>query len=161
MHDIRFPFSNTPLFQITGQVNAYAPHLVSQFTTYVYDELLIVVQGITTDPYNDFLFSGGQDCRIRAWSLRNGDPISPTSPKLSAMNPSSLNSTDASPMSGNPLLRVFKEPVQTMQVTAERMGMCLWVGYGDKLCQFGLGRRGQGEESWQLWDESSVSPWNP
>jgi hypothetical protein len=80
---------------------------------------------------------------------------------LSSMNTSSLNSTNASFMSRNPLLKVFSEPVQTMQITAERMGMCLWVGYGNKLCQFGLGRRGQGEESWQLWEDSSVSSGSP
>ncbi|KAF7768567.1 hypothetical protein Agabi119p4_7810 [Agaricus bisporus var. burnettii] len=153
MHDIRFPFSNTPLLRFEGQVNAYSPRL-----------------GITTDPNNDFLFAGGQDRRIRAWSLRNADPVLPKTTKrnLSTFSNSTTNTSSLMKKNNNrnPLLEVFSDLVRTIQITEGRMGMCLWVGYGKQLCQSGLGRRAgddddDDDEAWQLWGDFSVSATHP
>lgn len=65
----------------------------------------------------------------------------------------------------NPLLEVFSDLVRTIHITEGRMGMCLWVGYGKQLCQFGLGRRAgdddDDDEAWQLWGDFSVGATNP
>ncbi len=104
-------------------------------------------QGIAIDPDNDFLFAAGQDCRIRGWSLRTGNPLTPMNPTSSNHDRSNTNPSTSTRLqnfqvdSSNPLLAVFDDPVTTMQITREDTGMCLWAGSGKQLWQFNLGCR--------------------
>jgi len=76
------------------------------------------------------LFAAGQDCRIRAWSMRTGAPLTPAdNPPLSK--------------SCNPFSTVFSEPICALQVTeeGEEAGTSLWAASGRNLHQFHLGQR--------------------
>ncbi|KAF5369274.1 hypothetical protein D9758_002613 [Tetrapyrgos nigripes] len=57
-YDLRFPDHSTPTRTFKGHVNNYTQPL-----------------GICTDLNEDFLFAAGEDCRIRGWSLRTGEPL--------------------------------------------------------------------------------------
>ncbi|KAG6916312.1 hypothetical protein DXG01_007361 [Tephrocybe rancida] len=82
--------------------------------------------GIALDPAQEFLFAAGEDRRIRGWSVRTGRPLIP-SPTHGNVN--------------NPFATVHSGVVETMQVTAEREGLCLWAGFDQTLYQIYLGQR--------------------
>jgi len=92
--------------------------------------------GIAIDPSEDFLFAAGQDCRIRAWSLRTGAPLlsshAPTPPRLA---------DDFEPNWTNPLTTVLDKPAVVLQFTTEKAGLCLWAASGAHLYRFDLGQR--------------------
>src|SRR5258705_12846833 len=80
------------------------------------------------DPDQDFLFAAGQDCRLRAWSLRTGLPLC------------SKNLPDNQP---NPFNSLFPSPISALQVTQDSgtNSLSLWAAYGHDLCRFHLGQR--------------------
>ncbi|KAG5719273.1 Dual specificity phosphatase ibp1 [Termitomyces sp. T112] len=82
--------------------------------------------GIAIDPSHEFLFAAGEDRRIRAWSVHTGRPL---------ISSSSHDDMD------DPFNRVFPGVVETMQVTAEREGLCLWAGHDQTLYQIYLGQQ--------------------
>ena len=82
--------------------------------------------GIALDPTHDILFAAGEDRRIRAWSVHTGRPLV-----------SSLSHGDTE----GPFTRVFPGVMETMQVTSEREGLCLWAGCNKTLYQIYLGQR--------------------
>lgn len=165
MYDIRFTRQSAPLLQFTGHVNTHTPHLVSSQVRRNDSPIFTssCCKGIATDPNNEFLFAAGQDRRIRAWSLQNADPLVPARPtntistimRNAPATNTYANFGGAAVLEVNPLLTVFEDPVQTMQITQGRGGLCMWVGCGDRLFQFGLGRRNQGEQQWQVWGEDT------
>ncbi|KAF4617340.1 hypothetical protein D9613_005797 [Agrocybe pediades] len=87
--------------------------------------------GIAVDERHDILFAAGQDCRIRAWSMRTGVLLTPPTRRDGIM-------TDY-----NPLSAVFSDPVCALQVTEENgeAGTTLWAASGRNLHQFRLGQR--------------------
>ncbi|KAG6878511.1 hypothetical protein C0993_005441 [Termitomyces sp. T159_Od127] len=82
--------------------------------------------GIAVDPTHDFLFAAGEDCRIRAWSVHTGQSL---------VFSSSDNDTH------NPFVKVFSGVIETMQVTSEPQGLCLWAGHDQTLHKIYLGQR--------------------
>lgn len=82
--------------------------------------------GIAVDPTHDFLFAAGEDCRIRAWSIHTGQSV---------VFSSSDNDVH------NPFTKVFPGVIETMQVTSEPQGLCLWAGHNQTLYQIYLGQR--------------------
>jgi DDB1- and CUL4-associated factor 4 len=103
-------------------------------------------KGIAVDPSEDLLFAAGQDCRIRAWSLRTGQPLYP--PVSSPSESSSSNSRAAGGLSRavddvNPFVTTFDSPIVALQVTEEREGMCLWAASADFLHRYDLGQRAE------------------
>ncbi|TCD69015.1 hypothetical protein EIP91_009078 [Steccherinum ochraceum] len=67
IHDLRFSRKASPTMQFEGHVNSYRQKL-----------------GIATSPCQTLLFAAGSDHRIRAWSIRTGDPL--TFPTKSAVS---------------------------------------------------------------------------
>jgi len=114
--DLRFPRESTPIMTFAGHINSNTERL-----------------GIAVDPSEDFLFAAGQDCRIRAWSLRTGNPLIP--PPLSSDVDSFI--FDQS----NPLRAVFGKCVQTMQIMDSEEGMVLWAASDMNLFKYHLGQR--------------------
>ncbi|GLB38232.1 putative protein modification by small protein conjugation or removal [Lyophyllum shimeji] len=110
--DLRFTRQDTPLVRYHGHTNTYTQRL-----------------GIALDPDQKFLFAAGEDNRIRGWSIRTGDPLLPSS------------SSSISSYSPNPFAMVFPGVVESMQVTAEQEGLCLWAAQDQTLYQFHLGQR--------------------
>ncbi|KAG6833451.1 hypothetical protein H0H87_006817 [Tephrocybe sp. NHM501043] len=82
--------------------------------------------GIALDPSREFLFAAGEDRRIRGWSVHTGRPLIPSSSQGSG---------------GHPFATVYSDVVETMQVTAEREGLCLWAGFDHTLHRIYLGQR--------------------
>ncbi|KAH9948875.1 hypothetical protein B0H21DRAFT_206171 [Amylocystis lapponica] len=119
-HDLRFLRSDTPVLHFPGHVNSYTIKL-----------------GIAVDPLQDFLYAGGSDNRIRAWSLRTGGPI-PFSPSSSAEPPTETWSIDS------PFWNKFEAAVVAMQVTESEQGTCLWASSAGKLHRWELG-----EQTWK------------
>ncbi|KAF5361030.1 hypothetical protein D9756_004994 [Leucocoprinus leucothites] len=60
LYDIRYAQRSTPVLRFRGHVNSHTARL-----------------GITTDPTSTLLFAAGQDCKIRGWSMRTGEPLLP------------------------------------------------------------------------------------
>ena len=90
-------------------------------------------------PCSSYIFAAGQDRRIRAWSLRTGDPILPTSPLSSKMYDDDYSEL---------LHQHFAEPVSAMQVTygggdsaTTSGGLSLWALSGKKMYRYWLGQR--------------------
>lgn len=83
-----------------------------------------VYQGIALDPSQEFVFAAGEDRRIRGWSVRSG-----------------LALDELAGSGWNPFLFEFPSVVETMQVSIEREGPCLWAGCDRMLYQFHLGQR--------------------
>jgi WD repeat-containing protein 21A len=90
--------------------------------------LRVRLQGIAIDPDQDFLFAAGQDCRLRAWSLRTGLPL--FSEKLPDDRVNVFGS-------------LFPSPISALQVTTSEVAnsLSLWAAYDHNLCQFPLGQR--------------------
>ncbi|KAI0338875.1 hypothetical protein BDW22DRAFT_1362171 [Trametopsis cervina] len=126
LHDLRFAREDTPFMEFKGHVNSYSTKL-----------------GIAISPCQSLLFAAGQDSRIRAWSLRSGQPLSP-SPALSERE-TSREHLDTS----NLLACTFPQPVVALQVTDDRStglrsmerpsGMTLWAASGNDIYRYGLG----------------------
>ncbi len=85
-------------------------------------------QGIAVDQEEEFLFAAGQDCRIRAWSLRTGLSLSQAKHTETLMNP---------------FKSIFPSPISALQVTRDlgSNGISLWAAYDHDLSQFCLGQR--------------------
>ncbi|KAG5646518.1 hypothetical protein DXG03_003285 [Asterophora parasitica] len=73
--------------------------------------------GIALDPDEEFLFAAGEDNRIRGWPI------------------------DGPGRGCSPFMKVFAGVVETMQVTEEPEGACLWAACDQLLYQFHLGQR--------------------
>jgi len=93
--------------------------------------------GIAIDHDQDILFAAGQDCRIRAWSLRT------TAPLLPPLTTRSSSSSSTHATSTNPLSAKFSQPVRVLQVTQEldSAGTCLWAASDRDIFQYHLGQR--------------------
>ncbi|GJJ15767.1 hypothetical protein Clacol_010045 [Clathrus columnatus] len=78
--------------------------------------------GLAIDPSQEYLFSAGQDCRVRAWSLRTGKQI-----KTSSSSHASQNAL---------LNREFSAPVLGMQTTTHRNQNMLWLISGTTFEQY-------------------------
>jgi len=116
MFDLRFSRHSAPVVRYPGHVNTHTQRL-----------------GIALDPDHDFLFAAGEDSRIRGWSVRTGEPLlasDQTEERYQARN--------------NPFVASFPVPIETMQVSDEKTGLCLWAACEDMLYQFYLGQRGHG-----------------
>ncbi|KAF8349537.1 hypothetical protein F5887DRAFT_500120 [Amanita rubescens] len=124
-YDLRFTRHSSPLVRYAGHVNTHHRKL-----------------GIAVDPHEQFLFAAGVDRRIRSWSLSTGAQIQP--PAFDAV-PESMDTVltpDDAHRLGNPFKGVFSHPVQAMQVTEERRGLCLWAASDEDLYQYHLGQQG-------------------
>lgn len=131
LYDLRFLSESRaePTTVFEGHVNKYLSHLVSESLAIRSDPQLIShLQGMAVDPNQEFLFAAGQDCRLRAWSLRTGLPLS-----------SEYLPDDKA----NPFNRKFFSPISALQVTRDERsnGVSLWAAYDRDLCQFHLGER--------------------
>ncbi|OBZ68762.1 hypothetical protein A0H81_11188 [Grifola frondosa] len=113
-YDLRFMRPVRPLMHFAGHNNQY-----------------IVKLGITVDPCQDFVFAGGQDCRIRAWSLRSGESLQ-------------LPPISSAALENNPFLRTFSDPVVAMHITESDKGICLWAASGGTLHRYHLGQHSGG-----------------
>jgi len=74
--------------------------------------------GVAVDPSCDFLFAAGEDCVIRAWSLRSGEPLHDSRHGL-------FPSVDG--------------VVNTLQVTDGPFGLRVWASYGSDVRAFDMG----------------------
>ena len=97
-----------------------------------------IFQGIAIDPYEQFLFAAGEDRRIRGWSLNTGMPIIPP---LEDMSDTPDTTPDDTHRLSNPFKAVFSQPVQAMQVTREKKGLCLWAASDEDLYRYHLGQQ--------------------
>lgn len=95
-------------------------------------------QGIAVDPYEQFLFAAGVDRRIRGWSLSTGEPIQP--PAFHDECIDTVLTPDDTQKLSNPFRGIFSHPVQAMQVTQERIGLCLWAASDEDLYRYHLGQ---------------------
>jgi len=98
--------------------------------------------GIAIDHEQDILFAAGQDCRIRAWSLRTAAPLMPPLTTRSSSN-SSSTSFSHDTTTNNPFSTTFSQPVRVLQVTQElgSAGTCLWAASDRDIFQYYLGQR--------------------
>ncbi|KAH7927769.1 hypothetical protein BV22DRAFT_1031392 [Leucogyrophana mollusca] len=115
--DLRFPQGKTPLLTCSGHVNSY-----------------ITKTPLAIDPSEDFVFAAGQDRRLRVWSLRTGgDPLYPdrSPPFASSSGAGERNLFD----------NIFDSPINALQVSEARDGICLWVTSHTDLYQYHLGQR--------------------
>ncbi|KAF8677818.1 hypothetical protein AX14_004782 [Amanita brunnescens Koide BX004] len=120
-YDLRFTRPSVPLVSYAGHVNTYNRKL-----------------GIAIDPDERFLFAAGVDRRIRGWSLSTGAPIQP--PAFEDEDTDTIASPDDTHKLSNPFQSVFSHPVQAMQVTQERRGLCLWAASDEDLYRYHLGQ---------------------
>ncbi|KAF5382476.1 hypothetical protein D9615_003020 [Tricholomella constricta] len=118
--DLRFTRQASPVVQFAGHNNTYTQRL-----------------GIALDLNQEFLFAAGEDNRIRGWSVLTGLPLLPSSSSFSPAPSSSNKPNDRR----NPCATVFPGIVETMQVTEEPEGVCLWAACDQMLYQFYLGQR--------------------
>ncbi|TFK52231.1 hypothetical protein OE88DRAFT_1678258 [Heliocybe sulcata] len=114
MFDLRFSKHGTPVMAFPGHVNSFTREL-----------------GFTIDAESDLLFAAGQDARLRAWSLRTGDPL---------CTPTQVDRVDIT----NPFGTVFERHVQTLRVTRAKDEVMLWANTGKDLLVYLLGRRSRG-----------------
>ncbi|KAF8073882.1 hypothetical protein FPV67DRAFT_1560201 [Lyophyllum atratum] len=110
--DLRFTRQQTPLVSYEGHTNTYTRKL-----------------GIALDPKQEFLFAAGEDQRIRGWSVSTGLPLLP------------LSLASAASEQRHTFSAAFPGVIETMQVTAEQDGLCLWAGYDQTLYQSYLGQQ--------------------
>ncbi|GBE83050.1 hypothetical protein BKA93DRAFT_822511 [Sparassis latifolia] len=124
-HDLRFPRGSTPLMCFAGHVNSYTAKL-----------------GLVVDSTQDFVFAGGQDCRMRAWSLRTGQPaLPPVLPCSTSYSSTAASDEQALPPELQPFRRTFDLPVVAMQVTESERGTCLWAASAGELHRYNLGQQ--------------------
>ncbi|THV05175.1 hypothetical protein K435DRAFT_961268 [Dendrothele bispora CBS 962.96] len=142
VYDLRFPDQSTPIRTFKGHINSVTQWL-----------------GICVDPYENYLFAAGEDAKIRGWSLRTGESLSPmsTSAPVSSLSSSQIqndmdvdSSTNSSsgwcntPRYGNrnPFTSVFSRgtTISAMQVTEEMEGLSLWAAAGHDLYEYKLGQ---------------------
>ncbi|KAG6834608.1 hypothetical protein H0H93_008592 [Arthromyces matolae] len=82
--------------------------------------------GIALDPSQEFLFAAGEDRQIRGWSVQSGQLLTP---------PYEQQNTD------NPFAQTFPSVIETMQISSEPEGLCLWAGHDRTLYQVFWGRQ--------------------
>ncbi|EIW59411.1 uncharacterized protein TRAVEDRAFT_46720 [Trametes versicolor FP-101664 SS1] len=113
VHDLRFLRDTTPLIQFDGHVSSYQHRL-----------------GIAIDSEEDFLFAGGGDSRLRAWSLRTGDPLH-----------DDIATGPISPGS-NPLKSRYPRPICALEFVPDNQQTHLWAGSHTHLHRIQLGPNG-------------------
>ncbi|KAI0357498.1 hypothetical protein OH77DRAFT_106624 [Trametes cingulata] len=113
VHDLRYLRDATPLLQLQGHVSSYEHKL-----------------GLAIDPSEDFVFVGGGDNRLRAWSLRTGQPLHTETASL-----------QSSP-GRNPLHATFALPIRAIEVVTEDEKTSLWLGSNTFLHRVDLGPNG-------------------
>jgi len=124
LYDLRFPCNSEPLIRYRGHVNTSSRKL-----------------GIAIDPYEQFLFAAGEDCRVRGWSLNSGTPVEPPPMDEDALSASSSSLDDPDGPMSNPFRAIFSSPVAAMQLTRERKGICLWAASDEDLYRYHLGQQ--------------------
>lgn len=82
------------------------------------------------------------DRRIRIWSLSTGTQIEPPAFDVIPKSTDIVLTPDNTHRLRNPFKGVFSHPVQAMQVTEERRGLCLWAASDEDLYQYHLGQQG-------------------
>ncbi|KAH8082025.1 hypothetical protein BXZ70DRAFT_632312 [Cristinia sonorae] len=129
MYDLRFARTPTPVMRFEGHVNSYRQKL-----------------GIAVSPCQSILFAAGSDHRIRAWSLRSGDPIDPPSSSPIPESHAPLHNPSHRP---HPSLfnDAFPGDIMELQVTGDtggekEKGLCLWVASGCTVYRYWLGMQG-------------------
>ncbi|KAI0036540.1 hypothetical protein K488DRAFT_81987 [Vararia minispora EC-137] len=135
VYDLRF-HKPTPLLTLHGHKNIWRHDLVchtSFLSSSRYDE---IPQPIAITPSQDILFAAGMDNRIRAWSLRTGAPLSPSTPPPTS---TSLITRSGNLSRSNPLLAQFQEPPSALQFAEIEGRTCLFAGVDDQLFQWTLG----------------------
>ena len=85
--------------------------------------LIILLQGIDVDPQGDFVFAVGEDSRIRAWSTRTGQRLSPDP----GVGYGAFDRPER-----------FTDTPTTLQIIDEG-GLEMWMNLGDELACLGLG----------------------
>ncbi|KAI0647813.1 hypothetical protein C8Q79DRAFT_533086 [Trametes meyenii] len=113
VHDLRYLHNATPLLQLGGHVSSYKQRL-----------------GLTIEPGENFLFVGGEDARLRAWSLRTGRALH-----------SDIASLQTTPGS-NPFHAAYSHPIQTMEIVPNDEKTLLWMGSHTHLHRIELGPSG-------------------
>ncbi|TBU44417.1 hypothetical protein BD309DRAFT_958449 [Dichomitus squalens] len=118
-HDMRFLRKNTPLLQFWG----FSPTIESKL-------------GITVDPGEDFLFSGGGDNLLHIWSLRTGQALPPRDVDTVLFSPESqvLGQTATS-------TRVTY-PIRALEIIEEDTQVVLWMAFVNRLDRIVLGPKG-------------------
>ena len=137
-YDLRFSSTASPPSPVrlfAGHINSYTDNLVRPLILMFLQvkNSIMSSQGIAIDHDQDILFAAGQDCRIRAWSLRTAAPLLP---------PLTCSSTPFSHVT-NPFSAKFSEPVRVLQVTQEELGSggtCLWAASDRDIFQYHLGQ---------------------
>jgi len=124
--DVRILQEMRPLLTLAGHVNAYQPSLPHAIT-----------------PSQDYFFAAGLDNRIRGWSLRTGEPLSPmypTPPLVPTLEVPShqLHAVD---VEASPFGVKFEEQITSLEVIQVEHELCLFATSGSGLHRFILGRR--------------------
>ncbi|KAK7469062.1 hypothetical protein VKT23_003555 [Stygiomarasmius scandens] len=135
-YDLRFPDRSNPTKTFKGHVNSVTQRL-----------------GICVDPFENYIFAAGEDGKIRGWSMRTGELLSPPSAPMSqASNRRSEDDmdTDSPGLSHISLYRQNKNPftsvfpagtkISAMQITQEMDGLSLWAAAGRDLYEYKLGQ---------------------
>ncbi|KAI0373685.1 hypothetical protein BV20DRAFT_1041735 [Pilatotrama ljubarskyi] len=113
IHDLRYLRGATPLLELEGHVSSYEHKL-----------------GFTIDTAEDFLFAGGGDCRLRAWSLRTGRAFHSSTGSLNFLAGS------------NPFRTTYPRPIRAIEIVPGQENTSLWLGSHTHLHRIQLGPNG-------------------
>ncbi|KAI0667765.1 hypothetical protein C8Q78DRAFT_1071810 [Trametes maxima] len=113
VHDLRYLNNATPLLRFDGHVSSYKQQL-----------------GLTIEPGENFVFAGGEDARLRAWSLRTGQALH-----------SEVANLQTAP-GANPFHANYSHPIRTMEIVPNDEKTFLWMGSHTHLHRIELGPNG-------------------
>ncbi|KAM5539448.1 hypothetical protein V8D89_006900 [Ganoderma adspersum] len=113
-HDLRFLRNNTPLLQFTGFSSSFDSKL-----------------GITVDPSEDFVFSGGGDKSLRIWSLRTGQAL-----------PARIEATESQVLDDQGMPKKMTYHIRALEIVESDSEVALWMAFGNRLDKVVLGPKG-------------------
>ncbi|OSD07461.1 hypothetical protein PYCCODRAFT_1403106 [Trametes coccinea BRFM310] len=115
VHDLRYRKGETPLLQLPGHVSSYEHKL-----------------GLAIDSHENFVFAGGGDSRLRAWSLRTGQALH--------------SETDATVVpqhsKAGPFQQKYPHPMSALELITDEEKTYLWMASDKYLHKVELGPRG-------------------